>query len=185
MGIQASGKSTFCRDLLTGTHVHVSLDILRTRRREKDLVAACIAEHASFAVDDTNLARDVRAMFILAAKEAGHRVTGLFFRSVTAVSAARNALREGRARIPSHAIAASSDKPEMPSPEEGFNDLPAWQKRGIGFYFKQVEKQGMDPRDGSSVSSERRELVTDMELPMNDACASLLCGIMQRDEAPR
>ena len=39
-----------------------------------------------------------------------------------------------------------------------YNDLPLWQKRGIGFYWKTIERNG----------AERRELVTDMELPMGD-----------------
>ena len=37
-----------------------------------------------------------------------------------------------------------------------YNDLPLWQKRGVGFYWKAIERNG----------AERRELVTDMELPM-------------------
>ena len=63
-----------------------------------------------------------------------------------------------------------------------FNDLPLWQKRGMGFYFREVEKQGVDPRDGSPVSAVRRELITDQTLPMNDAYALLLDDIMLRDE---
>ena len=99
------------------------MDVLGTRRREKDLVAECIGKHASFVVDDTNLTRDVRSMFLAPARDAGYRVTGLFFRSVIAESAARNSLREGRERIPSHVIAASSNKLELPSIEEGFDEL--------------------------------------------------------------
>ncbi len=123
IGIQASCKTTFYNSFLAGSHVHVSLDVLGTRRREKDLLAACMARRVSFAVDDTNLTADVRRTFIAPAKAAGYYVTGLFFRSVIAESAARNALREGKARIPSHAIAASSNKLELPSPAEGFDSL--------------------------------------------------------------
>ena len=36
---------------------------------------------------------------------------------------ARNALREGKARVPNTAIAATSNKLEIPSYEEGFDEL--------------------------------------------------------------
>ena len=39
-----------------------------------------------------------------------------------------------------------------------YNDLPLWQKRGVSFYWKTIERNG----------AERRELVTDMELPMGE-----------------
>jgi len=47
-----------------------------------------------------------------------------------------------------------------------FNDLPTWERRGIGFYFRSVETTGVDPRTGEPVRSTARELVTDSELPM-------------------
>ena len=63
-----------------------------------------------------------------------------------------------------------------------FNDLPLWQKRGIGFYYKMVEKEGVDPRNNAKVAVMRRGLATEYELPMNDAYAALLNGIMDADE---
>jgi hypothetical protein len=36
---------------------------------------------------------------------------------------ARNALREGKARVPNNAIAATSNKLEIPSFKEGFHEL--------------------------------------------------------------
>ena len=36
---------------------------------------------------------------------------------------ARNELREGKARVPAKAIAATSNKLQMPSYEEGFDEL--------------------------------------------------------------
>ena len=26
-----------------------------------------------------------------------------------------------------------------------YNDLPGWQKKGVGVYFKDIEKEGFDP----------------------------------------
>ncbi|MEQ9548531.1 MAG: hypothetical protein RIM23_02765 [Coleofasciculus sp. G3-WIS-01] len=34
IGIQASGKSSFCRDRLYNTHIRINLDMLKTRHRE-------------------------------------------------------------------------------------------------------------------------------------------------------
>lgn len=47
-----------------------------------------------------------------------------------------------------------------------FNDLPAWERRGIGFYFRDEATVGEDPRTGAEVRSSTRVLVTDLELPM-------------------
>jgi tRNA(His) 5'-end guanylyltransferase len=50
-----------------------------------------------------------------------------------------------------------------------FNDLPAWQKRGVGIYFKNVEKQGYNPKSQEQIATQRRELFVDYELPMKEA----------------
>ena len=50
-----------------------------------------------------------------------------------------------------------------------FNDLPSWQKRGIGAYWESIEEEGRDPRTGAAVTATRRQLRIDHELPMKDA----------------
>jgi tRNA(His) 5'-end guanylyltransferase len=49
-----------------------------------------------------------------------------------------------------------------------FNELPNWQKRGIGFYWKEVQKEGFNPKTNEKVPMQRRELSMDMELPMRE-----------------
>lgn len=49
-----------------------------------------------------------------------------------------------------------------------FNDLPAWQRRGIGIYQETFEKTGQDPRTGEATSVTRRRLKVDEELPMRE-----------------
>lgn len=49
-----------------------------------------------------------------------------------------------------------------------FNDLPSWQKRGIGVYWHEVEKTGLNPVQGQVVTVKRRALHTEYELPMKD-----------------
>ena len=122
MGIQGSGKSTFCKEYLV-EFVRVNLDTLKTRHREALLVAECIEKGESYVIDNTNPTRLDRARYIAPAKAAGYRIVGYFLESKLAVCMARNALREGSARVPECAIASTSNKLEMPSREEGFDEL--------------------------------------------------------------
>jgi tRNA(His) guanylyltransferase len=55
-----------------------------------------------------------------------------------------------------------------------FNDRPAWEKRGIGLYFKQVPHTGVDPRTGTEVPTTRRALYVNHELPIGDEYASFV-----------
>lgn len=121
MGIQASGKSTFFQKRFTSSHVHINLDTLRTRGRERALLADCLGQGKSFVVDNTNPTRRDRKRYIEAAWMEGYRVTGYFFRSVVQDCIARNAGRE-RA-VPAHVIAHTSNILELPSLAEGFDEL--------------------------------------------------------------
>lgn len=46
-----------------------------------------------------------------------------------------------------------------------FSKLPAWQKRGTGLYFRNIDKEGLNPLTGEKVFTKRRELYTESELP--------------------
>ncbi len=50
-----------------------------------------------------------------------------------------------------------------------FNELPIWQRRGIGLYFTSEPTVTRDPRDGSEVHGTKRRLHVDLELPMKEA----------------
>jgi tRNA(His) 5'-end guanylyltransferase len=50
-----------------------------------------------------------------------------------------------------------------------FNDLPSWQKRGSGVWWRGEEKVGMNPKTGEQVTTTRRRLHRELELPMRDA----------------
>lgn len=45
-----------------------------------------------------------------------------------------------------------------------YNDLPNWQKRGIGVCFQDVEKEGYNPMTKTAVQTTRRELIADYDL---------------------
>ncbi|MFD2585268.1 tRNA(His) guanylyltransferase Thg1 family protein [Pedobacter vanadiisoli] len=49
-----------------------------------------------------------------------------------------------------------------------FNNLPAWQKRGIGFYLKNIKKEGFNPKTSEYVPIDKRVLHIDFELPMRE-----------------
>lgn len=123
MGLQGSGKSTFYKTFLEGEFVRVNLDTLRTRHREDLLIEKCLENGDSFAIDNTNPTRLERKKYIDIAKSHGYRTVGYFLESKIRDCMARNALREGRARVPEIAIAATSNKLEIPSYDEGFDEL--------------------------------------------------------------
>ena len=72
-GIQAAGKSSFYRERFFRTHVRISLDLLRTRHRERLFLNTCLESGQRFVVDNTNPTRAERAVYIAAAKAKGVR----------------------------------------------------------------------------------------------------------------
>lgn len=123
IGLQGSGKSTFYKMYLSLDYVRVNLDTLKTRHQENLLIDECIAGQKSYAIDNTNPTRLDRERYIIPAKEAGYRVVGYFMESKIKNCLRQNALREGKARVPEKAIAATSNKLEIPSYDEGFDEL--------------------------------------------------------------
>lgn len=55
-----------------------------------------------------------------------------------------------------------------------FNDLPLWQRRGIGLYWESYEKAGYDPVQQASVTARRRRIKVDQELPMKEEYGRLI-----------
>jgi len=49
-----------------------------------------------------------------------------------------------------------------------FNDIPNWQKRGVGVYWDKYEKEAYNPKTGEKVSALRKRLKADFELPLKD-----------------
>ena len=141
MGLQGSGKSTFYKTYLEDSFVRVNLDTLKTRYQEDLLIKECIKKGESFAVDNTNPTRLERKKYIDIAKTEGYRVVGYFLESKIKDCMARNALREGKARVPDIAIAATSNKLEIPSFEEGFNELYFVKNNGTDMIIEEWRKQ--------------------------------------------
>lgn len=121
IGLQASGKSSFYKERFFSTHVRISLDLLRTRNRERRLLAACLETQQPFVIDNTNPTREERAPYIDAARTAKYSVIGYYFRSKTEDCLARN--RQRAERVPEVGILSTIKKLERPKLEEGFAAL--------------------------------------------------------------
>lgn len=58
-----------------------------------------------------------------------------------------------------------------------FNERPAWQRRGVGLVWREVEHVGADPRTGEEKPVARRGLVVDRELPMGDEYRAMVAEV--------
>jgi len=122
-GIQATGKSTFYQQHFFSTHVRISLDLLKTRNREDVFLAACFSTLQKFVADNTNLLKAERAKYIQQARQHKYKVTGYYFRSDLEEAIKRNSFRTGKACIPEKGIRGAYKRLELPSIEEGFDEL--------------------------------------------------------------
>jgi predicted kinase len=123
IGIQGSGKSTFFEEKFADTHVRINLDMLRTKNREKVLLEACLDAKIKFVIDKVNASREERASYISEAKRFGFRVIGYYLRSDLNSALERNSRRTGKARIPDKGLFDSAKRLQVPSYEEGFDEL--------------------------------------------------------------
>ncbi len=62
-----------------------------------------------------------------------------------------------------------------------FNELPNWQKRGVGVTWKEFEMEGRNPVTGEVTSAVRRRLQVDFELPMKEKFEEFVAGTMLRE----
>jgi AAA domain-containing protein len=115
-GVQGSGKTTLCRHRFLATHEHVSLDLLRSRSREAELVRACLRDRRRFVVDNTNPTPADRRRYIEPAREAGFKVIGYLVEANAGEAFAR-------ADIPPGRVAATARALQRPTLEEGFDEL--------------------------------------------------------------
>ena len=157
VGLQASGKSTFFRGRFAATHEHVSKDLFRNNRnrnrRQGQLVEAALRSGRPVVVDNTNPTvedrrplvelgrrfggdlhvRDRSAPLVELGRRFGARVVGYHFDSGVRGCLARNASREGKARVPDVAIFATATRLAPPSREEGFDGLYRVRPNGPAF----------------------------------------------------
>lgn len=133
MGIQASGKSTFYKQMMAEHgYAHINLDTLRTRNNEAITINKCLENEESFVVDNTNPQKSDRQRYIILAKEHGYEIIGIFFQSIVRDCIARNEKRE--VKVPRKAIPCTSNNLQMPDYSEGFDKL----------YFTRITEEGFE-----------------------------------------
>jgi predicted ABC-type ATPase len=123
IGIQAAGKSTFYLERFFHTHLRISYSMLRTRRREQQLVECCLRTQTKFVVDNTNPVGHDRARYILPAKAAGFGVSGYYFATDLDSALNRNRRRPEGHVVPEAGVRATYGRLEIPRLNEGFDRL--------------------------------------------------------------
>jgi len=122
-GVPGSGKSTFYQEHFFHSHLRVSLDLLRTRNREAQLLEFCFRTQMRLVVDNTNVRSDDRRPYLQMARHHRYRVTGYYFEAGLEECLHRNAGRTGKARIDDRGVIAKFRQLQPPSPREGFDEL--------------------------------------------------------------
>jgi predicted kinase len=127
IGLQASGKSTFYRQSLADTHVHVSKDAFprarHRQRRQLRLITEAFAAGHDVAVDNTNPAPAEWRPLIDVAAEFGAHVTGYWFPPDLPGSLQRNAERPAETRVPDVGMFATIARLQQPRLADGFDEL--------------------------------------------------------------
>lgn len=61
-----------------------------------------------------------------------------------------------------------------------FNDLPNWQKRGVGLFWESYEKSGLNPITGQSTRTRRRRIRQEHDLPMKEDYTFLIVNLLEQ-----
>lgn len=85
-------------------------------------------------------------------------------------------VREATAQLEGKSIAYKNEL--LFSRGINFDKLPAWQKRGIGVFWADVEKVGFNPVTKQEVLTTRRELQTEYELPLGQQYGDMIAPFL-------
>ena len=144
VGLQGSGKSTFCRERFAGSHVVVSKDDFprarRRERRQRRLVEAALGDGLDCMVDNTNPSPDEWEPLIDIGRRHGAAVVGYWFAPDVELSLARNARRAEGVRVPEVGVFATLKKLRKPRLANGFDLLYSVRAdEGGGFVVEVLE----------------------------------------------
>ncbi|GIH17689.1 ATP-binding protein [Rugosimonospora africana] len=136
IGLQASGKSTFCRRTLAADHVVVSKDAFprarHRQRRQLRLIDEALSGRRSVVVDNTNPSPQEWEPLIELARAHGAETVGYWFPTDLPGTLERNATREGRERVPDVGLYATLKRLRRPRHADGFDRLYVVRFDGTG-----------------------------------------------------
>ncbi|MEV1289484.1 ATP-binding protein [Micromonospora sp. NPDC049679] len=147
IGLQASGKTTFCQGVLAVDHVVVSKDAFPNardrQRRQMQLVKAALEAGACVVVDNTNPSPQEWQPLIEMARASDAATVGYCFPPDLRAALGRNAAREGRARVPDVGLFATVKRLQRPQPADGFDRLYEVRFDGKGgFHVEPMPQDG-------------------------------------------
>lgn len=123
IGIQASGKTTFYQQKFLFTHVHISLDLLKTRHRQQRFIELCLQTQQRFVIDNTNPTMTERTNYIALAKAHKFAVSAYYFVPDVGRALVYNQQRPTQRCVPDVAIKGTKKSLQEPSFEEGFDQI--------------------------------------------------------------
>lgn len=62
-----------------------------------------------------------------------------------------------------------------------YNDLPSWQKRGVGIWAEQYEKEGYNPLTKEAVKTTRNRLYVEYELPIGEEYGNMVARFLESE----
>lgn len=126
IGLQASGKSSFCKRFAE-THLIISKDLFpnarHPQRRQIRELEGALSSGRSVVIDNTNPEVEDRKPLIEIGKSVCADIIGYYLESKVEESLKRNADRPEKKRVPDVAIFSTIKRLARPSLEEGFNRL--------------------------------------------------------------
>lgn len=122
-GIQATGKSTFYKERFFNSHIRISMDLLNTRNKESKFLELSFATQSRVVIDNTNPGKADREKYIRLANENRYKVIGYYFQSKLDTAIERNKTRIGMEKISDAGLRGTYAKLEIPTFDEGFNEL--------------------------------------------------------------
>lgn len=97
--------------------------MLKTRKKEKLILDACIAAKQSFVVDNTNPTALDREKYIAPARSNYFKTKAYYLQTDINDAIQRNNQREAQKRVPESAIRGTLNKLQPPAYEEGFDEI--------------------------------------------------------------
>ena len=118
VGISGVGKTILAKSLFP-THNRISLDEIRNRTREYEIIIEFLKQNKNIVIDDTNLTQKIRSHHITLGNKYDAQINALFIDLPMWKIQKNNKTRERS--IPESALFHMRNQLEAPTTKEGFN----------------------------------------------------------------